>query len=129
MLSEYNGTEQLSDNKDNQIPQQFINVFGFIDYKADGSLPWTIENIPFSKEFVSVTDILGIDCEMVGVGKFCTSALGRVSIVNEYGFCVYDTFVDPLEEITDYCTQYSGIRAENLLGGKSIFVITLISIA
>lgn len=123
MISEYNGTDEQCDNKDNQISSQFLNIFGFIDYKHDGSVPWTTENVSLSKEYVSVTNLLGIDCEMVGVGAFKISALGRVSIVNEYGFCVYDTFVTPREQITDFNTQYSGIRPENLINGKLIIRI------
>lgn len=115
MLSEYNGQP---DNLDNNIPSQFLNVFGFIDYKHDGSFPWTTDNVLLSREYKSVTDILGIDCEMVGVGDYTIDVLGRVSIVNEHGYCVYDTFVNPMEEVTDYCTQYSGIRAEDLVNGK-----------
>lgn len=118
MPSEYNGTDKQCEKMDNNIPSQFLNAFGFIDYKHDGSVPWTTENISLSKEYMSVTHVLGIDCEMVGVGHFKISALGRVSIVNENGFCVYDTFVNPMEQITDYCTEYSGIRAEDLVNGE-----------
>lgn len=116
MLPEYNGTDEQSENND--IPSQFLNAFGFIDYKFDGSLPWATENVSISREYFSVTNVLGIDCEMVGVGKFKISALGRVSIVNENGYCVYDTFVNPSEKVTDYCTEFSGIREENLVNGK-----------
>lgn len=119
MLSEHNGTDEQSKHNDIPVPSEFLNVFGFIDYKHDGCLPWTTtQNISLSEEYLSVTNLLGIDCEMVGVGDFNISALGRVSIVNEHGFCVYNTFVDPLVAITDYCTKYSGIRAEDLVGGK-----------
>lgn len=116
MLFEHNETAQL---RENNIPIQFLNAFGFINYNSDGSVPWTTtDNISLSEEYTSVTEFLGIDCEMVGVGNFKTSALGRVSIVNAFGFCVYDTFVNPLEEVTCYNTQFSGIRAEDLIGGK-----------
>ena len=38
-----------------------------------------------------VTKILGMDCEMVGVGPGGTdSVLARVSIVNHFGHTVYD---------------------------------------
>ncbi len=118
MLSEFkNETDQKVDNAHHNVPSQYLNVFGFIDYKHDGSMPWTTE-ISLSIEYMSMTGIVGIDCEMVGVGAFNISALGRVSIVNEHGYCVYDTFVDPLERINDYLTEYSGIRAEDLVGGK-----------
>ena len=54
--------------------------------------------------------IFGIDCEM------CKSETGpvlaRVSIVNEDGIVVYDTFVEPEVPIVDYLTKYSGITAE-----------------
>lgn len=114
-LSARNGTDE---SKDVLIPSQFLNYLGYIDYKHDGSFPWTTEDVLLSKEYTDITEILGIDCEMVGVGNFRISALGRVSIVNKHGFCIYDTFVDPLEKITDYCTKYSGIRPENLVDGK-----------
>lgn len=63
---------------------------------------------------------MALDCEMVGVGADgVESALARVSIVNQHGHCVYDKFVDPGEKVTDYRTQYSGIRPHNLKDGSS----------
>ena len=54
--------------------------------------------------------IFGIDCEMC---KGETGpVLARVSIVNEEGMVVYDTFVEPEVPIIDYLTKYSGITAE-----------------
>jgi len=56
---------------------------------------------------------------MVGVGSGgVESALARVSIVNQQGDCVYDKFVVPGDEVTDYRTQFSGIRPHNLQNGK-----------
>ena len=42
--------------------------------------------------------------------------LGRVTIVNQIGQCLYDTFVLPKEncEITDLRSRWSGIEEENL---------------
>ena len=55
---------------------------------------------------------------MVGIGPDGSeSALARVSIVNQFGDCVYDKFVAPGDEVTDYRTQYSGIRPHNLHNG------------
>ena len=66
-----------------------------------------------------MTKSLAIDCEMVGVGyQGKTSVLARVSLVNLYGHCVYDKFVKPQEEVTDYRTEFSGIRPENLVDGE-----------
>ena len=64
-----------------------------------------------------VTKILGLDCEMVGVGrKGFRSILARVSIVNQYGYPLYDTFVAPTEKVTDYRTSISGVRPKDLKG-------------
>ena len=57
-----------------------------------------------------------MDCEMVGVGRDgAVSALARVSIVNEFGYPIYDKFVSPREEVTDYRTAFSGIRPSDLV--------------
>ena len=50
--------------------------------------------------FTGITKILGMDCEMVGVGVAGTdSILARVSIVNHFGHKVYDKFVAPREKV------------------------------
>eukprot|EP00092_Neocalanus_flemingeri_P101337 GFUD01129575.1.p1 GENE.GFUD01129575.1~~GFUD01129575.1.p1 ORF type:complete len:255 (+),score=92.07 GFUD01129575.1:48-812(+) len=60
--------------------------------------------------FTGITKILGMDCEMVGVGLGGTdSILARVSIVNHFGHKVYDKFVAPREKVTDYRTAVSGV--------------------
>ena len=65
-----------------------------------------------------MTKALALDCEMVGVGADGKeSALARISIVNHFGKCVYDKFVLPGEEVTDYRTEFSGIRPHNLKDG------------
>lgn len=54
---------------------------------------------------------VAVDCEMVGVGPNPErdSALARVSIVNYHGEQLYDSFVLPKEQVTDYRTAVSGI--------------------
>eukprot|EP00118_Oscarella_pearsei_P010327 m.62976 g.62976 ORF g.62976 m.62976 type:complete len:77 (+) comp35124_c0_seq5:837-1067(+) len=65
-----------------------------------------------------VTDCIGIDCEMVGVGyKGRENVLARVSVVNAFGHALYDSFVASCERVTDYRTFVSGVRAENLRNG------------
>lgn len=55
---------------------------------------------------------------MVGLGADGSeSALARVSIVNQHGACVYDKYVAPGDEVTDYRTPFSGIRPHNLKNG------------
>lgn len=57
---------------------------------------------------------------MVGVGPDGKdSALARISIVNQYGHCVYDKFVKPKEPVTDYRTWVSGVRPEDLEKGEN----------
>ena len=74
-----------------------------------------------------ITKILALDCEMVGVGaEGKESALARVSIVNQHGECVYDKFVAPGDEVTDYRTQFSGIRPHNLKNGNIFFLCCIL---
>ncbi|NXT77181.1 REXO4 exonuclease, partial [Zapornia atra] len=66
-----------------------------------------------------LTRAVAMDCEMVGVGpKGEDSIVARVSIVNQFGKCVYDKYVKPTEEVTDYRTAVSGIRPENIKRGE-----------
>uniref|UniRef100_A0A8C5KKJ1 RNA exonuclease 4 n=1 Tax=Jaculus jaculus TaxID=51337 RepID=A0A8C5KKJ1_JACJA len=74
--------------------------------------------------FDGLTKALALDCEMVGVGpKGEESIAARVSIVNQYGKCVYDKYVKPTEHVTDYRTAVSGIRPENLKQGEEFEVV------
>ena len=62
-----------------------------------------------------LTKAIGMDCEMVGVGeKGVDSIVARVSLVNEHCECVYDAYVLPTEDVTDYRTRVSGIRPDDL---------------
>ncbi|XP_044518416.1 interferon-stimulated gene 20 kDa protein isoform X2 [Gracilinanus agilis] len=54
--------------------------------------------------------IVAMDCEMVGVGLLRESGLARCSIVDYHGLVVYDKFIRPEGEITDYRTYVSGIE-------------------
>ena len=55
------------------------------------------------------SDIVSLDCEMVGVGENKQSALARCSIVDYMGDVLFDCYVKPDKKITDYRTRYSGI--------------------
>jgi RNA exonuclease 4 len=59
---------------------------------------------------------IAMDCEMVGVGPNPdnSSQLARVSIVNYHGQQLYDSFVQPVEPVTDYRTAVSGVRPYHL---------------
>ena len=65
-----------------------------------------------------------MDCEMVGIGDDGKeSMLARVSVVNQYGCCIYDKFVKPTERVTDYRTKVSGVRRADLLNGTFVFTL------
>lgn len=58
---------------------------------------------------------------MVGVGvNGLKSSLARVSVVNYHGWVILDEYVKPQEQVVDYRTPWSGIRASNLIYGKSL---------
>lgn len=58
---------------------------------------------------------LSMDCEFVGVGADGKeSVLARVSIVNYYGYVIFDSFVKPTEKVTDWRTWISGVSPSNM---------------
>ncbi|XP_051893328.1 RNA exonuclease 4 [Pristis pectinata] len=74
--------------------------------------------------FEGMTKAVAMDCEMVGVGPDkVESILARVSIVNQFGKCVYDKYVKPTEKVTDYRTWVSGIRPEDIKNGEDFKVV------
>jgi DNA polymerase III epsilon subunit-like protein len=64
-----------------------------------------------------VTECLALDCEMVGVGIYRSTALARCSVVNYNGDVVCDVYVKPEQPVTDYRTKWSGIRKGDLSNG------------
>ncbi|XP_026888474.2 RNA exonuclease 4 isoform X2 [Electrophorus electricus] len=69
--------------------------------------------------FEGLTRAIAVDCEMVGVGPDGEeSMLARVSIVNQFGKCLYDKYVRPMEPVTDYRTAVSGIRPADIENGE-----------
>ncbi|KAI8993346.1 ribonuclease H-like domain-containing protein [Pilobolus umbonatus] len=74
-----------------------------------------------SGKAAEVGKYVAIDCEMVGVGPDGTdSALARVSLVNYNGAVLLDTYVKPMEKVTDYRTHVSGIEPHHLQGDNAI---------
>ncbi|VDM33840.1 unnamed protein product [Hydatigera taeniaeformis] len=71
-----------------------------------------------TKSFSGVTRIMALDCEFVGVGfEGKDDALARVSIVNQFGHVILDVYVRPLERITNYRTNVSGITPYHMRKG------------
>ncbi len=63
---------------------------------------------------------IALDCEMVGVGPMGKeSTLARVSVVNYFGAVLLDEFVRQKERVTDWRTQWSGVRARDMINGDS----------
>lgn len=92
-----------------------FNGFKFPAYGPDGRC---LTPRPLPPHLTRETRCYALDCEMVGVGPTTEeSALARVSIVNEFGFCFYDKYVCPRVPVTDYRTAVSGIRPEHLTRG------------
>ncbi|KAL3980326.1 ankyrin repeat and IBR domain-containing protein 1 [Sarotherodon galilaeus] len=58
---------------------------------------------------------VAIDCEMVGTGPKRLSELARCSIVSYEGDVIYDQFIQPSAQVTDYRTRWSGIRRRDLV--------------
>ncbi|KAK4439149.1 RNA exonuclease 4 [Sesamum alatum] len=79
--------------------------------------------IPTSSD-CSLTDVVGMDCEMVGVSLLGNkSALGRVTLVNKWGNVIYDEYVRPVEYVVDFRTEISGIRPSDLRKAKNFNVV------
>ncbi|KAL0353801.1 UNVERIFIED_CONTAM: RNA exonuclease 4 [Sesamum angustifolium] len=79
--------------------------------------------IPTSSD-CSLTDVVAMDCEMVGVSSQGNkSALGRVTLVNKWGNVIYDEFVRPVEYVVDFRTEISGIRPSDLRKAKNFTVV------
>ncbi|KAK6134539.1 hypothetical protein DH2020_031709 [Rehmannia glutinosa] len=72
----------------------------------------------------SLTDVVAMDCEMVGVSSSGNkSALGRVTLVNKFGNVVYDEYVRPVDYVVDFRTEISGIRPRDLRKAKNFNVV------
>jgi len=57
---------------------------------------------------------------MVGVGPMgAESTLARVSVVNYFGAVLLDEFVRQKERVTDWRTQWSGVRAKDMINAKT----------
>ncbi|VDN42893.1 unnamed protein product, partial [Gongylonema pulchrum] len=66
-----------------------------------------------------ITKEVALDCEFVAKGSLqLENMLARVSIVNSDLECLYDEYVKPQEEVTNYRTHVSGIRPKDIENGK-----------
>ncbi|XP_050351414.1 RNA exonuclease 4-like [Nymphalis io] len=70
---------------------------------------------------MSRTNVLAIDCEMVG--SYNKSLLARVSIVNQNGSVILDEFVKPTSTVTDYRNSVSGVEKSVLENGRDFSLV------
>jgi len=68
---------------------------------------------------------VAVDCEMVGVGPNPDkeSALARVSVVNYNGDQIYDSYVRPKEQVTDWRTAVSGILPKHMVEARTLEIV------
>lgn len=93
---------------------------------AEPSPPPTAQEVRLepTSDDTSLTKVVAIDCEMVGVGfDGGKSALGRVTLVNSFGNIVYDEYVRAVERIVDYRTWISGIRPKHMNKAKEFWAV------
>ena len=101
---------------------RIINLF---DEKEEDKEHRKQENVPSGppkplNDDFSVTDCLALDCEMVGTGLGgVKSLLGQVSVINEHLNVVYTSYCRPMETVTDYRTQWSGLTEAHLRDAPS----------
>ena len=80
-----------------------------------GGLAARLPPLPFRADGAALTDVLALDCEMVGVGPGgARSALAQVVLINSREELVYAAYVRPAEPVSDFRTAVSGIRPHHL---------------
>ncbi|KAJ0069450.1 hypothetical protein NL108_006039 [Boleophthalmus pectinirostris] len=61
------------------------------------------------------TAVVSLDCEMVGTGpRGRVSEVARCSVVDYHGNVLFDEYIRPIGQITDYRSQWSGITKRHL---------------
>lgn len=70
---------------------------------------------------MTCTSLVALDCEMVGA-SFANhdDILARVSLVDDKGQVLLDTFVRPTRKVVDYREQITGITEQDLQSGQSL---------
>jgi hypothetical protein len=103
-------------SKIHELPAELENDLGEVS-DAVKELLYSQRNIPDKVR----SRYVGLDCEMVGIGSSGKkSVLARVSMVNFDGKTILDLFVRPSEFVTDFRTEFSGIRKRDLRHGHAI---------
>ena len=64
--------------------------------------------------------VVGLDCEMVGVGPHKTSHVARAVLVDGEGHVLLDAYVKPDAPVTDFRTKWSGVLPHHLRNGARL---------
>ena len=108
-----------TDKNHRDLDQQNSGGSGSVSSKISNSSSSSSSGVKLSKDIKA--KYVGIDCEMVGIGpEGKQSALARVSIVDFDGNILYDEYVRPPSYVTDFRTQWSGIRKKDLRQGSAL---------
>ncbi|XP_050442270.1 RNA exonuclease 4 [Adelges cooleyi] len=115
-----------------EFSKMSVNVASAVHKKANGANNWMkfTNNTTPSPALLNKTavqnpekkdiEVVAIDCEMVGINPDGQgNMLARVSIVNSKGETIYDKFVKPTQNVTDYRTPVSGVRPEDIENGEN----------
>ncbi|KAF7845650.1 hypothetical protein BT93_L1427 [Corymbia citriodora subsp. variegata] len=69
---------------------------------------------------VEIGKYIALDCEMVGIGPSgLESALARITITNYTLDQIYDSYVLPTEQVTDWRTPVSGMRPQHMTHART----------
>eukprot|EP01084_Bolivina_argentea_P207123 353456_1 len=101
-----------------RLPKEFL--FKLITPISDSNNPKKSCKLHEIAPDTKHTNVMALDCEMVGIGNNNKSILARISIVNWYGNVVYDQFIQPINDpncvkITDFREYVTGITRQDLV--------------
>ena len=93
-------------------------------FQHDDTIDTKLPSLPLNKKgyrrskrahLPKQSDIVALDCEMVGVGeKGRISSAAWITVIDWFGNVVLDQYIAQDEPVTDYRTEISGIREQDL---------------
>lgn len=89
-----------------------LHLFSYSNFiKSQTEFDRSVFNGYSRPKIISPYFLIAVDCEMMEcAGKI---QVGRVSLLDHTGTVIYDQFIKPENNVTDYLEKYSGLNAEN----------------